>query len=339
MAGMWITRLGVKEQVKLRSDIWSSLPDDLLDIVISRLPLQSLVRMRSVCKKWKIKIRTPSFIRQCELDSTNGYNEWFLTFGQHKNAFAYDLHLSKWHSGISLGFLPLERFSPLAAADGLLCLRGSKPGTLVVCNPLSRFWRDVPLPARVDPSVMSLIVNRVSGSYKLVIVTQFAAIVFESQSLTWRSYELVERGASTVICSALCEGIFYCLTAHELLAFNVDWTNVRIALPAEVVSPRLVARSSQPGRLFLVGAYRHKSQSVRIWELDRETRRWSVVDILLEASRASKFSPDVIAYVKCSSRFLACDVSRKAWVWLPRAQGSLPPCQNGFFFTPSLLLP
>lgn len=294
--------------------------------------------MTSVCKKWKIKIRTPSFICQCELDqqSAPGYNEWFLTFGQHKNAFAYDLHLSKWHH-ISLGFLPLEKtLSPLAAADGLLCLRGSNPDRLVVCNPLSRFWRDVPLPPHVDPSVLSLIVDRFSGSYKLVIVTQSAAIVFESQSLTWSSYELgLER--PSVICTAFCEGIFYCLTAHELLAFNAKWTKVRIALPDEVISPRLVARSS--GRLFLVGAYRHKSQSARIWELDHETRRWSVVDILLEASRNSKCSPDVIAYVKWSSRFLAYDVSKKAWLWLPRAQGSFSPCQNGFFFTPSLLLP
>lgn len=65
MAGMWITRLGIKGhevnnqakgevlpgQTILRREIWSSLPDDVLDRVIARLPLQYLIRMQSVCKK------------------------------------------------------------------------------------------------------------------------------------------------------------------------------------------------------------------------------------------------------------------------------------------------
>lgn len=156
MAGMWITRLGIKGHeakpevqppVVLKWDIWGSLPDDVLDRVIARMPLPTLIRMQMVCKKWRIKLRTASFIRLYESEFERPRTEWFLTFGNQKTGtvcFAYDVHLSKWHT-LPLGFLPFEltNRSPLAAADGLICLgagwnRGNMPSKLVICNPVSR---------------------------------------------------------------------------------------------------------------------------------------------------------------------------------------------------------
>lgn len=271
------------------------------------------------------------------------------------------------------------------------------PTKLVVCNPLSRFWRDVPLPLEPAVSLISvagLVVDRVAGSYKLVIVGEvkkedsspkhLVAFTFDSRSLAWKSYEvelnpldsfsfLVSHNRTlagnlikAVLCSAVCEGVLYCLTArpYELHAFNVvteEWTRLRISLPAEILAPSLLAR---PGRLFLVGAYRHnhhdKSNNIGTWELDQETQRWSVVDVLLESTACSsnhdsppKISPrscinkqndhdDVIVFVKWCTWVLAYNVSKKSWLWLPAcipsAQGS-HACQNGFFFAPSLLLP
>ncbi|KAG0622996.1 hypothetical protein M758_3G140500 [Ceratodon purpureus] len=427
MAGMWITRLGIKghemksdanpaSQVMLKRDIWASLPEDVLDRVIARLPLQSLVRMQSVCKKWKIKVRSASFIRFCESENECPRTEWFLTFGQQKLGtvcFAYDVHLSKWHS-IPLGYLPydLNNRSPLAAADGLICLgagwnansRGAMPTKLVICNPVSRFWRDVPLPPQLDPalsilSVAGLAVDRVLGTYKLIVVGEvrregpssdgrevklLVAYIFDSVSQVWKSYEveldpldsftsflashfrtLVGHSIRAVLCSVVCEDVLYCLTArpYQLHAFNVvneGWNRLKISLPAEISGPSLVAR---PGRLFLVGAYRHnqhdKANNIGIWELDHDTQRWNVVDILLEAMRSNhgRKSPpksppraiketidndDVILFVKWATRFLAYNVSKKSWLWLPACipstQGS-QPYHNGYLFTPSLLLP
>lgn len=433
MAGMWITRLGIKTHAPrhptaelvsgttiMRRDIWSSLPDDILDRIVARLPLPSLIRMQSVCKKWKLKLRTASFFRQCEAERETPSPEWFLTFEQQKAGTvcsAYDNHLSKWHS-VTLGFLPFELTakSPLAAADGLLCLgvgwsnasagnRGpAMPTKLVVCNPLSRFWRDVSLPPQLEVavsliSVAGLVVDRVGGSYKLIVVGEagredrdckhLVAFIFDSVSQKWNSYELeldpldsfsflvshfrtlVGHLTRAVLCSAVCERVLYCLTArpYQLHAFNVvteDWTRLKIALPAEISGPSLVAR---PGRLFLVGAYRHnqhdKSSNIGIWELDQDSQRWNVVDILLESMRGSRgrYSPlkspprspkqsnvgndDVMLFVKWATRFLAYNVSKKSWSWLPAClpsagaqAGSHPgPHHNGFLFTPSLLLP
>nr|XP_024363967.1 F-box/kelch-repeat protein At5g15710-like [Physcomitrium patens] len=430
MAGMWITRLGIKGhevnnqakgevlpgQTILRREIWSSLPDDVLDRVIARLPLQYLIRMQSVCKKWKIKLRTSSFIRLCEAESETAPAEWFLTFGQQKVGtvcFAYDVQLSKWYS-LPLGFLPfdLNTKAPLAAADGLICLgagwnataRGVMPTKLIICNPLSRFWRDVPSPPQLDPatslvSVAGLVVDRFAGTYKLIVIGEvrredssssreykvLVAYIFDSVSQDWKSYEaeldpldsftsflashfrtLVGHSIRAVLCSAVCEGVLYCLTArpYQLHAFNVvneEWNRLKISLPAEISGPSLVAR---PGHLFLVGAYRHnqhdKSNNIGIWELDEDTRRWNVVDILLEAMCSGRRSPpkspprsfrrddndDVILFVKWATRFLAYNVSKKSWVWLPpcvpTAPGAAPvsqPYHNGYVFTPSLLLP
>ncbi|KAH9576559.1 hypothetical protein CY35_01G167700 [Sphagnum magellanicum] len=95
----------------------------------------------------------------------------------------------------------------------------------------------------------------------------------------------------SVCCSVVCEGVMYCLTSrpYQLHAFHVEseeWSRSRVALPAEIRGPRSLA--GRPGHLFLVGAYLHnqhdKSSNIGIWELDQETLRWSVVDILLEAT-------------------------------------------------------
>jgi len=415
MAGMWITRLGIKGHeakpevhppVVLKRDIWGSLPDDVLDRVIARMPLPTLIRMQMVCKKWRIKLRTASFIRLYEFECERPRTEWFLTFGNQKTGtvcFAYDVHLSKWLT-LPLGFLPFEltNRSPLAAADGLICLgagwnRGVMPSKLVICNPVSRFWRDVALPPQLDPaisllSVAGLVVNRVAATYKLIVVGEvrraetltgnetklLIAYIFDSVSQLWKAYEteldpldsfasflasrfgiLVGHSIRAVLCSVVCEDNLYCLTARpfQLHAFNVvseGWNRVKISLPAEISGPSLVAR---PGRLFLVGAYRHnqhdKGNNIGIWELDRETRRWTVVDILLEAMQSShaKKSPprgetvgkeDVVLFVKWATRFMAYNVSKKSWLWLPvcipSAQGS-QPYHNGYLFSPSLLLP
>lgn len=420
MAGMWITRLGIKgheltkgdpaapSQVTLKRDIWSCLPDDVLDRVIARLPLATLIRMQTVCKMWRIKLRTASFIRLCEAESQPPRTEWFLTFGNQKTGtvcFACDVHLSKWHT-LPLGFLPfdLTNRSPLAAADGLICLgagwsttiRTAMPTKLVICNPVSRFWRDIALPPQLDPalsllSVAGLVVSRLSGTYKLIVVGEvrraetltsgeiklLVAYIFDSLSQQWKSYEteldpldsfasflashfrtLVGHSIRSILCSVVCEETVYCLTArpYQLHAFNVtisSWNRLKTSLPAEISGPSLVAR---PGRLFLVGAYRHnqhdKGNNIGIWELDRETRRWNVVDILLEAMRSSHgtkspprenpASDDVVLFVKWATRFLAYNVSKKSWLWLPvcipSAQGS-QPYHNGYLFSPSLLLP
>jgi hypothetical protein len=441
MAAMWITRLGIvsddgsatkigggggggtdghAEQQNIMDEVgvWESLPEDVLDRVLARLPLQSLLRMQCVCKRWKIKLRTSSFIRLCESESDVVPQKWFLTFGNVPGpvGLAYDCHLCKWHS-LPLGFLPfaLDNKSPLAAADGLICLgagwrslnKGFTPTRLVVCNPLSRFWRDVALPPDLDPatslvSVAGIVVDRYAGTYKLVIVGEVTkqegggkreqkvliAFVFDSVSQSWSSHEtlvnfldpftsfltshfrtLVGFAIRSVCCSVVCEGVMYCLTSrpYQLHAFHVEseeWSRSRVALPAEIRGPSLAGR---PGHLFLVGAYLHnqhdKSSNIGIWELDQETLRWSVVDILLEATlcnhgrskspacpgTAQRPNPnpegceeDVILFVKWSVRFLAYNVTKKSWHWLPDfhlCSQSCAPSSTGYLFAPSLLLP
>lgn len=387
MAGMWITRLGIKahaprhdpkehhhekSQPAMREDVWDVLPDDILERVVARLPLRSLVRMQAVSKKWKTKLQSARFIRQCELERERVVpTEWFLTFTA-TACFAYESRLSRWHS-LPLGFLPCDITprSPLAAADGLICL--SSPTKVIICNPVSRFWRDVPLPPHLGlVSVAGLVVDRVAGAYKLVVVGEgsdsnkhLVAFLFDSASENWSAHEVkldpldsfAFLVARLMVCSVVCEGVLYCLTARpfQLHAFHVisqAWTRLRISLPAETSSPTLVAR---PGRLFLVGAYRHnqhdKSSNVGIWELDRDSQRWNVVDILLEAmcvrsrspSRANAASNDVLLFVRWGARFLAYNVSKKSWVWLPtcipNAAAPWPHHPNTFSFTPSLLLP
>lgn len=428
MAGMWITRLGINKgeaniskhpdaaerQVTLSIDIWSGVPVDILDRILARLPLQSLLRMQAVCKDWKSKLQTPGFMHLWESETNRSLQRWFLTFVHMPSGtacLAYDVHLSKWLS-LPLGFLPfdLDSKSPLAAADGLVCLgagwrslnKGFTPSRLVLCNPVTREWRDIPLPPHLDPatslvSVAGIVVNRFVGTYKLIIVAEVTkqevvgtreekiliAFMFDSVMQVWKSYEtlvnlldpftsflasqfraFVGFAIRSVLCSAVCEGVLYCMTSrpHQLHAFDAEkeeWRRLKISLPAEIRGPSLAGR---PGRLFLVGAYLHnqhdKASNIGIWELDLETQRWKVIDVLLEATicnhgRTTKNSKtptsmpstedeDVILFVKWSAKNLAYNVTKKSWIWLPDCNlctQSCPPSSSGYLFAPGLLVP
>jgi hypothetical protein len=50
-----------KTGLVLDPKIWSKLPEELLERVLVHLPLQSLVRMRAVCKKWDHYVFTGTF--------------------------------------------------------------------------------------------------------------------------------------------------------------------------------------------------------------------------------------------------------------------------------------
>lgn len=45
--------------------LWSRLPEDLVDRVLAWLPAASLLRLRTVCRKWSEIVATKCFLEVC----------------------------------------------------------------------------------------------------------------------------------------------------------------------------------------------------------------------------------------------------------------------------------
>ncbi|XP_072974910.1 F-box/kelch-repeat protein At5g42350-like [Typha angustifolia] len=78
-----------------------SLPDDVLEMILVRLPLASLMISRCVCKKWRDLTTTPQFI-QFRSEGCH-QSPWLFMFGITRDGYhtgemhALDISLDRWH--------------------------------------------------------------------------------------------------------------------------------------------------------------------------------------------------------------------------------------------------
>jgi hypothetical protein len=57
--------------------IWETFPEDLLEHVLARLPIATIICFRSVCQQWNNLITSQSFSQHCV--QVSQANPWFYT--------------------------------------------------------------------------------------------------------------------------------------------------------------------------------------------------------------------------------------------------------------------
>lgn len=151
-------------------NIWSNVPQTILELVFARLPLQSLIRLRLLSKEWNADLSSRAF----QLAFCDGRPRGFAVVeterADPKRVWAYDARARSWH-GLPLGYLP---FSYLVAADGgLLCFakygKADERLQLVLCNPLTCTWRELPPAVGVQmiPKAFHMKVDMESRQYTI----------------------------------------------------------------------------------------------------------------------------------------------------------------------------
>jgi hypothetical protein len=181
--------------------IWSNLPESVLYLVFSKLPLKSLIRTRSVSKLW---MSTDFFANGSLRQSTGRFA--LMKSGKRPSSckqqelWIFDTPAQEWCK-FRLGSFPSSlRFSgPFAAAGGLLCYisERSSEDTLevMVGNPLNRSWRLLPpnLALFQFPTLTHMSMGTNSGDqYSITLVglcddTGALVIeVYDSISNSWR---------------------------------------------------------------------------------------------------------------------------------------------------------
>ncbi|KAK6930561.1 F-box domain [Dillenia turbinata] len=198
---------------RLRLSYLGSMPDIPIDIIpniLSRLPVLSLLRFKSVCKSWYNLISNPNFIKSHLQQNSTDFRILILFSSYHRIPpcpplisifFKPSISLSHNCQGVVEHHFPLRSFDQklniLASCDGLLWIYLG-PRQLFVWNPFVQNYRSVPEPGEFeapdsgDIAVYGMGYDSSTDDYKLVVVLLGEDVgstiieVFSLKSNSWK---------------------------------------------------------------------------------------------------------------------------------------------------------
>ncbi|WOL09306.1 F-box/kelch-repeat protein [Canna indica] len=281
------------------------LPDDLLEKVLSFLPIVSIIRSASVSKRWYQAVHSG----RCSTLFTQKPWYFMFTFSDDRVAggYAYDPSLRKWYN---FDFPCIERSSWSSSSScGLVCtMDGENRSRIFVCNPITKSQKrlqDAPGGEFPDYSALAMTVDRKSQRYKVAVVKckedpqdyyhwDFSIHIYESEKITWvtphREVLMGWRGGHECV---ICDGILYfliyssgvrrnteprhCLVMYDLSMRSFDSSLLYMALPVpcSLTCARLM---NLKDKLVMVGGIgKHDRpgiiKGIGIWELHNKEWR------------------------------------------------------------------
>ena len=263
---------------QMEASVWGSLPEHLLEHTLAFLPLESLLRMRTVCKKWSDILTAPRF-RKLHAEVSPRNQPWFIVSTSKRRFSAYDINFDKWNL-LSVPCLPDPDVGVLASSHGLVCF-GFRWGELTstdfyICNPVTKDWKRLPQHPEKTVDHFGLTYDRKADTYKILtmnVASTGACIrnvtVYDSKSKQW-SAGVVPRSSNHFSKAPMvwCRGCFYLMDRIrpfcELYAYNLEhstWHELQCPSPLYFEFPSLVACNDQ---LFMAGL---RSDCRKLWKI------------------------------------------------------------------------
>lgn len=315
--------------------LWSSLPTELLERVLAFLPFPNLFRLRTVCKRWN-SLPHCSYFRQIRASAPNQWGACLPVLfckdaaidaedeGWNSDSWsAYDTASCRWLRLPPLTCLDARHPKYLVVGSGgLLCI-GDFDSTenLVVCNPVTRCLRELPLTIKqwAEPDVTAMAINKRTGGYKLVLAgnRHFKpgspgyrnTEIYDSSSKAWETVgdipvnlELHSQEG------ALCNNSLYCLARDKkhgiwdiLVAFDLGsrkWSTVCYNIPYGSPTPHVIGSHD---RILAVAEHNRVTETtddcVYLFEYDLKSTKWV---------KLSQLPNDM--YHRIGKRVIACTV-------------------------------
>ncbi|EPS67131.1 hypothetical protein M569_07645, partial [Genlisea aurea] len=148
------------------------LPDDLLERILGYLPIASIFRVGSVCKRWNDVVSSKRFLwYRADVPPEK---PWYFMFTSSDEplGYAYNPIPKKWYS-FDLPFIKTSNWF-IASSAGLVCfMDNDSRSRLCVCNPITRSCRDLdepPGPKSSDYSALGFSVDRSKNEYSVSVV-------------------------------------------------------------------------------------------------------------------------------------------------------------------------
>lgn len=117
-----------REEIPMEPSVWKRLPEEILELVLARLPLKSILRLRAVCHKWN---KLPLSKRFARLHSiSQHFNPGFVMCARRSFMRSEDLERSGSNLGHRIGItkwlrLPFKIGSKLSIPSGFIRLEAS----------------------------------------------------------------------------------------------------------------------------------------------------------------------------------------------------------------------
>ncbi|CAM6098891.1 unnamed protein product [Calypogeia fissa] len=288
--------MGVEENFPCSFDRISG---EVLDLILARLPVTTLLTAGQVCKDWSALIRSRRFIEF--YDKVALRKSWFFQCCVNylcpaKNqGYGYEPETKKWHL-ISSQCFPTDRGNAFAGSpDGCLYSIFSLTDLSYKRELLSNLWERAPAMHNSRNSPLLGLVESESESssatdlksHKLIVAggvsffeeDDLAVEIYDSSLGSWelcQSLPVEFRGNCSRhwMTSAIAKGKFYIAEKYSGSTAVLDsdtkvWSSVKTLRPPGVVHSHLL---SCQGRLLLAGScYVNDSHSFKIWEVNEET--------------------------------------------------------------------
>ncbi|CAJ1972816.1 unnamed protein product [Sphenostylis stenocarpa] len=352
--------------------IWSKLPPEILEYILSFLPLKTFLNLRSTCKGFWSLIFSPSFISKHSSISSSSSSPFssFLLLSHpqfHRHFPLYDCTLGTWRNiSLSLSdssFHSFPSLTTLVSSGGLFCLSDSLSCSLLVCNLLAKSSRKIQYPSFSLHLEHLTFVTTPAGYTIFVLCSEAAsncAFVYDSNVRTWKRFH----GFGPVLGDhhhrqgVFYKGGLYFATPEPFSVVIFDlasgrWERPVRGLPSQLTFVRLV--SDGEGKLCLVGGIGNNgiSRSIKLWELDGDGN-WvevqSLPDLMCKKfvsvcyhnyEHVYCFWHEGMICICCYTwpEILYYLVSRRTWHWLPRCPSLPLKCSCGFkwfSFVPNL---
>ncbi|GJZ30694.1 F-box associated domain containing protein [Tanacetum coccineum] len=173
----------------------SYLPSEIFLGILSRLPVKSLLRFKSVCKLWHSLISDPCFVKShLSLSACNfnfAHHRLIISNYTDKYLNSYPLcdlfkkSVNKLHPCFPLELTIKPSYHRvIGSCNGLLCILDA--GTLIIYNPSTRIWSKF---YRVPSAYMScgFGYDESSDDYKVVVITRGNQVeIFSMKTRTWK---------------------------------------------------------------------------------------------------------------------------------------------------------
>jgi hypothetical protein len=283
-----------ENQVVMDDAIWSNLPEHVMEKFLAQLPLPTLFRFSLVCKSWNALKYTPVFLELHKKSPSQG--PWFLLLRNqdYRETFTFNPMINRWLEMVPASFPLNQMFFPVTAAGGLVCFSSCANGrtTLVVCNPLTKQWRELPQMLKIQTYHMAgMAVDQNTHTYRIIVVGIYGIYdvyyptteVYDSATNGWHITGEVPRGPLFPSRRTLLfDGILYawcCDPPDGLVAYDLQteaWSQIHAPMRHSLESHTLIECQAQ---IYTVGGLRENSvtKSICVWELQKSELEWKEV--------------------------------------------------------------
>ncbi|XVF81150.1 hypothetical protein PTKIN_Ptkin15bG0133700 [Pterospermum kingtungense] len=299
----------------------NTLSIDLTELILSSLPIPSLLRASSVCKLWRSLISSPTFT------SPSLSHPWFFLYGLHNTSsrnnqsFAYDPLSNTW---FRLPHLDDSSSSSFIGSNGFFFTTTPKFGYTPVLKSTWRVTSPLKYP-RINPLLGVFHDGDSSGGHgcKFIVVggvrfigglvdieDRLAVEIYDPNHDSWElcpalPADFRSGNSSLSLSSALFKTKFYVFGIYSCFISSFDlqnhvWSEVQTLRPPGVIFSFLVSCNDM---LLLAGMCNSpRGPSFNLWKIDETTMEFSEIAIMPQSllySLVDSEEDDKFASLKC----------------------------------------